>query len=110
MSPSGREEVCGIAPTLSQDRQKCRQCFWSFYSHQNFADMRYGLDPNFRFTISRAIYKGILKYLNVTQNKQYVVQPLPVKGFSANVTDNRVNLNWLPVNDTLEPTAKLPSI
>jgi hypothetical protein len=75
-------------------------------SHQNFADMRYGLDPNFRFTISRAIYKGILKYLNVTQNKQYVVQPLPVKSFSADVADNRVNLKWLPVNDTLEPTAK----
>lgn len=75
-------------------------------SHQNLADMRYGLDPNFRFTISRAIYKGILKYLNVTQNKQYVVQPLPVKSFSADISDNRVNLNWLPVNDTLEPTAK----
>ena len=26
-------------------------------SHQNFADMRYGLDPRFRFTVSRAIYK-----------------------------------------------------
>ncbi|MDD3033305.1 MAG: xanthan lyase [Bacteroidales bacterium] len=75
-------------------------------SHQNFADMRYGLDPNFRFTISRAIYKGILKYLNVTQNKQYVVQPLPVKCFSADVTDNKVTLKWQPVNDTLEPTAK----
>ena len=23
-------------------------------SHQNFADMRYGLDPTFRFTVSRA--------------------------------------------------------
>ena len=29
-------------------------------SHQNFADMRYGLDPRFRFTVSRAIYKGML--------------------------------------------------
>ena len=32
-------------------------------SHQNFADMRYGLDPNFRFAVSRAMYKGILKFI-----------------------------------------------
>ena len=32
-------------------------------SHQNFADMRYGLDPRFRFTVSRAIYKGMLQFL-----------------------------------------------
>ena len=28
-------------------------------SHQNFADMRYGSDPRFKFLVSRAIYKGI---------------------------------------------------
>ena len=33
-------------------------------SHQNFADMKYGLDPSFRFTVSRSVYKGILKYLS----------------------------------------------
>jgi hypothetical protein len=32
-------------------------------SHQNLADMRYGLDPQFQFAVSRAIYKGILRYL-----------------------------------------------
>ena len=35
-------------------------------SHQNFADMKYGLDPSFRFTVSRSVYKGILKYLSAT--------------------------------------------
>ena len=30
-------------------------------SHQNFADMRYGNDPRFKFTVSRAVYKGIAK-------------------------------------------------
>jgi hypothetical protein len=35
-------------------------------SHQNFADMRYGLDPRFKFTVSRAIYKGILRYFEST--------------------------------------------
>lgn len=33
-------------------------------SHQNFADMKFGLDPSFRFTVSRAVYKGMLKYLS----------------------------------------------
>ena len=29
-------------------------------SHQNFADMRLGHDPNFKFTVGRSIYKAIL--------------------------------------------------
>jgi len=29
-------------------------------SHQNFADMKYGLDPAFRLSVSRAVYKGML--------------------------------------------------
>ncbi|MCK7533309.1 MAG: hypothetical protein MZV63_20900 [Marinilabiliales bacterium] len=38
-------------------------CSSSFSSHQNLADQRYGLDPRFRFHVSRAVYKGILRYL-----------------------------------------------
>ena len=34
-----------------------------FMSHQNFADMKYGLDPAFRFTVSRSIYKAIGRFL-----------------------------------------------
>ena len=75
-------------------------------SHQNLADMRYGLDPTFRFTVSRAVYKGILKYLSLSQNREYVVQPLPVKNFSAEISDNNiVKLNWSAVADSLESTA-----
>ncbi len=29
-------------------------------SHQNFGDMKYGLDPRFQFLVSRAVYKSIL--------------------------------------------------
>ena len=47
-------------------------------SHQNFADMRYGLDPRFRFTVSRAIYKGMLQFLCSQYRTNYIVQPLPV--------------------------------
>jgi hypothetical protein len=75
-------------------------------SHQNFADMRYGHDPRFRFATSRAIYKGILKYLSSANGTEYTVQPLPVKQFSCNFTDNnKVELHWLSVLDPLEPTA-----
>lgn len=80
-------------------------------SHQNFADMRYGLDPAFRFTVSRAVYKGILKYLSSRYGFSYTVQPLPVDSFSVTFAeDDRSNglralLKWKATADTLEPTA-----
>jgi len=76
-------------------------------AHQNFADMRYGLDPRFRFTVSRSIYKGMLKYLASANNTDYVVQPLPVEQFSCRfVGSNKLELHWMAVIDSLEPTAK----
>ncbi|MCM1356219.1 MAG: N-acetylmuramoyl-L-alanine amidase [Staphylococcus sp.] len=75
-------------------------------SHQNFADMRYGLDPTFRFTVSRAIYKGILKYLHEVDGVPYVVEPLPVSHFSISGFDGDYVLTWQGVDDPLEPTAK----
>jgi len=68
-------------------------------SHKNMADMRYGLDPQFRFTASRAVYKGILRYLNGTNA---VVQPLPVKELA--IHEDGL-LQWKPTVDSLEPTA-----
>ncbi|MBQ5828406.1 MAG: N-acetylmuramoyl-L-alanine amidase, partial [Bacteroidales bacterium] len=76
-------------------------------SHQNFADMKYGLDPSFRFTVSRAIYKGILKYLSLANNVPYTVQPLPVANFAAELNgEGSVKLSWSPVSDPAEPTAE----
>ena len=75
-------------------------------SHQNFADMRYGLDPRFRFIVSRAIYKGMLKFLCSQRGSQYVVQPLPVDNMRVGLSgDNTAMLEWQPVTDPLEPTA-----
>ncbi len=75
-------------------------------SHQNFADMRYGLDPRFRFTVSRSIYKGMLRYFSSTYGTEYIVQPLPVGQFSCRFLEkNKVELHWVAVNDSLEPTA-----
>lgn len=75
-------------------------------SHQNLADMRYGLDPEFRFTVSRAIYKGMLKYLATSQGREYAVQPLPIKDFSVSLHSDVALLRWKGVEDPLEITAK----
>jgi len=76
-------------------------------SHQNFADMRYGLDPGFRFTVSRSIYKGILKYISFANNTNYIVQPLPVEEFNCRFIDkNKLEIHWIGVIDNMEPTAQ----
>ena len=76
-------------------------------SHQNFADMKWGHDPNFKFTASRAIYKGILKYISQQHSRPYVVQPLPVTNFSIQFGEkkNTLELGWIGQEDPLEPTA-----
>ena len=75
-------------------------------SHQNFADMRYGSDPRFKFFVSRAIYKGILRYISSQYDLPYVVQPLPVESFAVEFADgDNVALSWTPVMDSLETTA-----
>lgn len=75
-------------------------------SHQNFADMKYGLDPNFRFTVSRSIYKGMLKFLAFQNKTEAVIQPLPIHSFSADfTTETRIQLKWQPTHDPVEPSA-----
>lgn len=74
-------------------------------SHLNFADMRYGLDPSFRFTAARAVYKGMLKYLSARYGCDYAVQPLPVHAFKVDLVQGKAVLSWAPTEDPLEPTA-----
>lgn len=75
-------------------------------SHQNFGDMKFALEPGFRFTVGRAIYKGILKHIAYTHGTEYVVQPLPVEALSCTFSGERkIRLQWKAVVDTLEPTA-----
>lgn len=91
----------------------CPAILLELLSHQNFRDMRYGLDPQFQFDASRAVYKGILKYLSNRYEQTYVVQPLPVKNLSvrfhkdnAGIISNKATLSWTQVDDPIEPTAK----
>lgn len=76
-------------------------------SHQNFSDMKYGLDPGFRFTVSRAIYKGMLKYLSNRYDVPYTVQPLPVESVGVHFSGkDKAVISWIPKDDPAEPTAK----
>lgn len=77
-------------------------------SHQNFNDMRHGLDPNFRFTMARSIYKTILRYINKKHDRDYVVTPLTPKNFRIEFTHKEkgeVRISWSPTIDPQEPTA-----
>ena len=77
-----------------------------FMSHQNFADMKYALDPAFRFTVSRSIYKAIGRFVAERKGRKFIVQPLPVKDFAiTRVKKGTYKLEWEPVKDKLEPTA-----
>lgn len=78
-------------------------------SHQNFTDLKFGHDPHFKFAMSRAIYKSVLRFVNFEHGvRDYDVQPLPVRAFSALLTPagDGVRLSWQAVADSLEPTAR----
>ena len=75
-------------------------------SHQNFGDMKYGLDPNFRFTLARSIYKTLLRHVGEMHHDKCVVQPLPPRNFRMELTSKgKFRLSWNPVKDPQEPSA-----
>ena len=78
-------------------------------SHKNMADMRYGLNPEFRMIAARAVYKGLLRYLHEQDGRKVVVQPLAVQKCRIALPksgDTEVTLSWEDTPDPLEPTAK----
>ncbi len=75
-------------------------------SHQNFPDMAYAQDPNFKFTLARSIYKSILKYTASQHGTHYTVQPLSPKNVRTRIDkQGKIVLKWEPNTDTTEPTA-----
>ena len=76
-------------------------------SHQNFADMRMGHNPDFKFTVARSVYKSILKHSAMMHDADYVVQPLPVTRFAIQEGGkNAFRLSWQGVIDPQEPSAR----
>lgn len=76
-------------------------------SHQNYMDMVYGHNPDFKFTLARAVYKSLLKQVSYMHGRECVVQPLPVHGFSVthDSGQEKLLLRWKATEDKLEPTA-----
>lgn len=88
-------------------------------SHQNFADLKLGHDPNFKFTLGRSVYKSLLRHICTMHGEEGTVQPLPVDNFAISLDQpadtgkrkkkNRpattARLSWKAVKDPLEPTA-----
>lgn len=77
-------------------------------SHQSFPDMRYGQDPNFRFTLARSVYKTLLRYINRMHDDPCVVTPLTPTHLKVDFANKKgeVRLTWTPTDDPQEPTAE----
>ena len=80
-------------------------------AHQNFNDMRFAHDPNFKFFAARAIYKGLLRQVaSMHGEKKCTVQPLPPVELAFGtpvVTGEKAEarLSWREQKDPLEPSA-----
>jgi hypothetical protein len=81
-------------------------CLLELLSHQNFHDMQYALDPRFRFDVSRAIYKAMLKFIAFKNGYEPVVQPLAPTHFRiVRQSPSSALLEWQAQPDPIEPTA-----
>jgi N-acetylmuramoyl-L-alanine amidase len=74
-------------------------------SHQNYDDVKFALDPRFRSTWGRAIYKGMLRFLATEGGYDAVVEPLPPRLMAARLDGGQVRLEWQATADPLEPSA-----
>ncbi len=75
-------------------------------SHQNYDDIKFALDPRFRFDVARAIYKGMLRFLAAENGFTPVVMPLAPDHLQVRATaPGRIRVQWKPVVDPLEATA-----
>jgi hypothetical protein len=76
-------------------------------SHQNFGDMRYGHDPNFRFWMARSIYKTLLRFMATHHGEKYAVTPLSPDHFHCEFTDRKgeVRLSWQGLIDGQEKSS-----
>lgn len=75
-------------------------------SHQNFADMRFALDPRFRRDVARSIYKSMVRFLASQYGETPVIAPLAPDHLSALWRpDGALEVSWAGREDPLEPSA-----
>jgi hypothetical protein len=68
--------------------------------------MRYALEPAFRKTVARSIYKAMLRYLRDRESTPFSVQPLEPLNTRIQPTEAGYKLTWTPQHDPVESTAK----
>lgn len=79
-------------------------------SHQNFADMRFALDPRFRFDVSRAIYKALTRFVAAQHGEPVpVIAPLSPDHLAISSSGGTAVLSWRGRKDPLEPSAAATS-
>ena len=80
------------------------------FSHENLTDMLYGHDPHFKFLLSRAVYKSMVRFIASRHNKKAVIQPLAPRRFRVLMDANgRATLSWEETVDSMELSARADS-
>ena len=76
-------------------------------SHQSFPDMLLAHDPNFKFNMARALYKGIAKFVCQSHGEKCVIAPLPPHSLAVTMDHKgKAKISWKETVDTLESSAK----
>ena len=104
--PSWRRRYIMEATYSESARPNVPAVLLELLSHQNFLDVQFMNDPQYRFDVSRSIYKAMLRFLSVQYGFEYVVQPLPVTHLATSLSDEGdVTITWEPQDDPLEESA-----
>lgn len=74
--------------------------------HQNYLDMQYGLNPEFKFKVARAVYKGIGRFLAQRNNRSFIPQPLPPHAIRTMWHGDSLHLSWSATIDPIEAEAR----
>lgn len=75
------------------------------FAHQNFGDLRLAHDPNFKFTLSRAVYKAMARFAASQHGETAIIQPLAPHAFRLSLNGTKAQLSWEPTDDPLESSA-----
>ncbi|MCQ2327809.1 MAG: hypothetical protein MJZ59_00445 [Paludibacteraceae bacterium] len=74
--------------------------------HQNYTDMQYALNPEFKFKVARAVYKGIGRFLAQRNNRSFIPQPLPPHAIRTMWKGDSLHLSWSATIDPIEDEAR----
>ena len=76
------------------------------FSHQSAPDMILGHDPLFKFSMSRAVYKAVARFIAASHSEKCTIAPLAPQNLRTSIdTLGTLTINWDEQKDSLEPTA-----